>query len=148
MKTKKTLDFNEILNQYQSVAMAPANVVQMPSDEDDLIGIVTMWDTDHPMAAYYLDDPTNKYVIPSAQIIGDDNEALVEASMLGTGAFAPIRPTSITKTREGLIMFLTLDRTRDMVVRPLTVEDSQWVKGEPSTSMQELISYIAEQDTL
>ena len=45
-------------------------------------------------------------------------------------------------------MFLTLDRTRDMVVRPLTVEDSQWVKGEPSVSMQELISYIAEQDTL
>lgn len=148
MKTKKTLNFTEILNQYQSVAPAPADVRQMPNDEEDSTGIVVMWDTNHPMASYYLDDPSTKYVIPSGEIVGDDNDAWIEASMLTTGVFAPMRPTSITKTKEGLILFMTLDRAADIAVRPLTVEDSQWVKGGPSKSMRELINYIAEQDTL
>jgi len=148
MKTKKTLNFTEMLNQYQSVAPAPADVRQMPDDEEDSPGIVVMWDTNHPMAAYYLDEPMTKYVIPSAEIVGNEDDAQIEASMLTTGVFAPMRPTSITKTKEGLILFMTLDRAADIAVRPLTVEDSQWVKGGPSKSMQELINYIAEQDTL
>ena len=148
MKTKKTLNFTEMLNQYQSVAPAPADVRQMPDDEEGSPGIVVMWDTNHPMAAYYLDDPSTKYVIPSAEIVGNEDDAQIEAPMLTTGVFAPMRPTSITKTKEGLILFMTLDRAADIAVRPLTVEDSQWVKGGPSESMRELINYISEQDTL
>ena len=148
MKTKKTLNFTEMLNQYQSVAPAPADVRQMPDDEEDSPGIVVMWDTNHPMAAYYLDDPSTKYVIPSAEIVGNEDDAQIEAPMLTTGVFAPMRPTSITKTKEGLILFMTLDRAADIAVRPLTIEDSQWVKGGPSESMRELINYISEQDTL
>jgi hypothetical protein len=148
MKTKKTLNFSDMLDQYQSVAAVPAKIRQMPDDEEDSPGIVVMWDTNHPMAAYYLDEPMTKYVIPSAEIVGSEDDAQIEASMLTTGVFAPMRPTSITKTKEGLILFMTLDRVADIAVRPLTVEDSQWVKGGPSKSIQELINYIAEQDTL
>jgi hypothetical protein len=148
MKTKKTLSFSDMLDQYQSVAAVPAKIRQMPDDEEDSPGIVVMWDTNHPMAAYYLDEPMTKHVIPSAEIVGSEDDAQIEASMLTTGVFAPMRPTSITKTKEGLILFMTLDRVADIAVRPLTVEDSQWVKGGPSKSMQELINYIAEQDTL
>jgi len=150
MATKKTLGFNDIVEQYQRVAPWPARSVPREEDGDDgSPEVVEMWDSSHPMACYRLDSPTAKDVMTTGMIVaGDNGDAWMEMPELNDSIRRMVRPTSISKTPDGPIVIMTLDRSEDLAIRPLVAGDSVWVMGEPVDSMKELIDYIGENDVL
>ena len=150
MATKKTLGFNDIVEQYQRVAPWPARVVQPDNgDDENFPEMVEMWDSSHPMVCYRLDSPTAKDVMTTGTIVaGNNGDAWMEMPELNDSIRRMIRPTSISKNPNGPIVIMTLDRAEDLAIRPLVVSDAVWLMGEPVNSMKELIDYIGENDVL
>lgn len=151
MATKKTLGYDDIVEQYQRVAPWPA--VDIPAeegdDDEDAPRMMRMWDYMHPMASYRLDNPNSKQVIVSGTIVaGDRGDAWVELPTLNDSGRRMVRPVSISKTGDGPIVIMTLDRTEDLAIRPLVIGDAVWVAREPMETMAELVGYIGENDVL